>query len=106
MKRLMLVLSLLGPIQQLDDAVRDWVQSRRSPGVEKTARFFTDIGKPQVVLGFLLGVCVLDNVAGVRTARLALIALVPTNLAVEGLKRATYRARPDGERKRSNAAFP
>ena len=28
------------------------------------------------------------------------------NLAVEGLKRLTYRARPDGEHKRSNAAFP
>jgi len=36
----------------------------------------------------------------------AAVALVPVNLAVEGLKRATFRARPDGQRKRSNAAFP
>ena len=106
MKPLMLALALVGPIQQIDDAARAWTQAQRTPGLEKTARFFTDIGKPQVVLGFLLGVCVLDNVAGVRTARLALIALAPTNLAVEGLKRATYRVRPDGEHERSNASFP
>jgi len=34
------------------------------------------------------------------------VALVPVNLAVEGLKRLTFRARPDGEHKRSNASFP
>ena len=36
----------------------------------------------------------------------ALLALAPTNLVVETLKRTVNRTRPDGEHKRSNASFP
>ena len=106
MKRLLLVLALAGPVQQLDDAVRDWTQAHRTPALNRTARTLTDIGKPLIVAGALVAVAVLDRAAGIQTARTALLALIPVNLAVEGLKRLTYRVRPDGQHKRSNAAFP
>jgi membrane-associated phospholipid phosphatase len=66
----------------------------------------TGIGRPANVLGVLLAIALFDAAAGPATARLAVFALVPTNLVVEGLKRATNRTRPDGEQKRSNASFP
>lgn len=101
-----LTIAFLGPVQALDEAVRDAVQARRAPAVEGAARALTDIGRPAVVFGALLAIAVFDAAAGPATARLALAALLPANLAVEGLKRATFRARPDGEHRRSNAAFP
>jgi undecaprenyl-diphosphatase len=65
----------------------------------------SDVGRPALLFGGLLAIAVFD-VAGPGTARLALAALLPTNLVVEGMKRAVNRTRPDGERKRSNASFP
>lgn len=106
MRWLLLAVAFLGPVQALDDAARSAVQSLRSPALDRGMRAVSDIGKPAVVLGALLGIALFDAHGGVATARLALAALVPTNLAVEGLKRATFRARPDGEHRRSNAAFP
>src|SRR5262249_14745318 len=44
--------------------------------------------------------------AGVETARQAVLALIPANLAVEGLKRAVHRVRPDGDANPANASFP
>jgi len=106
MRWLLLAVAFLGPVQALDDAARAAVQSARSPVMDRGMRTVSDIGKPAVVLGALLGIALFDAQGGVATARLALAALVPANLAVEGLKRATFRARPDGEHRRSNAAFP
>ena len=103
---LLLALALAWPLQGVDDAVRSAVQSARTPAMEKPMRAASDIGKPVVVLGALLAVAVFTGPAGPATAREVLVALAGTNLAVEGLKRATFRARPDGEHKRSNAAFP
>ena len=69
-------------------------------------RMATDFGKPVTVLAGLGAILIFDRSGGRATAAAAALALLPTNALVEGLKRATYRARPDGSRKRSNAAFP
>jgi undecaprenyl-diphosphatase len=102
----LLLLALLGPLQALDDGVQAAVQRLRSPALERPVRTLTDIGRPVVVFGALLLIAAFDATAGPATARFALAALVPTNLAVEGLKRAVGRPRPDGDRKRSNSSFP
>lgn len=106
MRVLLLALALFGPVQSLDDEVRRAVQDWRPAWLERPMRTVTDIGNPRTVLAALLGIALLDTARGVATGRLAVLALVPVNLAVEGLKRITFRARPDGEHKRSNAAFP
>lgn len=106
MRMLLLWLAFLGPVQALDDAVQDAVQRMRTPGLERPMRTLTDVGRPVVVFGGLLVAAAFDAAAGPATARLALAALIPTNLAVEGLKRAIGRTRPDGDAKRSNSSFP
>lgn len=106
MKGLAVVLLLLWPLQSLDDSVQRFVQSARRPALEPVMRAATDFGKPVVVFGVLLGIACFTGPAGPATARLALAAMVPTNLVVEGAKRATNRTRPDGEAKRSNSSFP
>jgi undecaprenyl-diphosphatase len=102
----LLVAAFLGPVGDLDRAVRDAVQAGRRPALEGPMRTLTAIGRPVIVLGGLAAIAVLDRSAGPRTARDALLALAPTNALVEGLKRLTFRPRPDGEHRRSNAAFP
>lgn len=103
---LLLALALAWPLQGMDDAVRSAVQSARTPAMERPMHAASDIGKPAVVLGALLAVAAFTGPAGPATARELLAAIAGTNLAVEGLKRLTFRERPDGEHKRSNAAFP
>lgn len=98
------LLLLAWPLQPLDDALHAAVQSSRGPLLEPVARAVSDRSRVALAAGALVAL-----VAGgaARAAALeVVIALVPVNLAVEGLKRATFRARPDGEHKRSNAAFP
>jgi membrane-associated phospholipid phosphatase len=106
MRALLLVLSLLVPVQSLDDAVRSAVQGGRTPSMDRVMKVASDAGKPVVVFGILLAIAGFDPTLGPPTARIALAALLGTNLAVESVKRVTFRARPDGEHKRSNAAFP
>lgn len=106
MRALLLWLALLGPVQAFDESVQAAIQGARTPAMEGPMRALTDIGRPVVVFGGLLLVAAFDAAAGPPTARIALIALIPTNLAVEGIKRATGRARPDGDRKRSNSSLP
>jgi membrane-associated phospholipid phosphatase len=106
MRVLLIWLAFLAPMQAADDALQAAVQNMRRPSLEKPVRTLTDIGKPLVVFGGLLLVAAFDAAAGPATARLALVALAGTNLAVEGLKRTFGRARPDGEHKRSKASFP
>jgi len=69
-------------------------------------RFLSGVGTPATVMGGLLAIALLDPSAGIATARLAVLTLIPANLVVEGLKVAIDRRRPDGEHKRSNASFP
>jgi undecaprenyl-diphosphatase len=106
MRACLLLLALLAPIESCDQAVRDQMQAHRAPWLEPVARVFSDIGKPQVVFGVLLAGCLIRPELGVPAARLALVTLVPTNVLTEVLKRTTFRPRPDGEHKRSNASFP
>ena len=105
MKSFLLALALFAPIQQLDENVQRALQAARNPAAEPVMKGATNIGRPANVLGVLLAISLFDA-AGPPTVKLALAAMIPTNLLVEGLKRATYRARPDGEHKRSNASFP
>lgn len=92
------------PLQSLDDAARRAVQDGRGPALEPVARALSDHSRTALAVSAIAGL-VAGGVA--RAAALeAVVALVPVNLAVEGLKRATFRARPDGQHKRSNAAFP
>jgi len=103
---LLLILSLLGPIQDLDRATGDALQTVRTPALEGPMNAVTRVTKPVTVLGALLLIAVVDGSGGVGTVRVALVALAGTNLVVEGLKRLTDRTRPDGEHKSSNASFP
>jgi len=105
-KVLLIILSLLTPFENLDWAVQRSVQASRSETGTKVMRTVSKAGRPRIVLGVLLGVAVFGGPAGVLTARYAVFALIPTNLAVEGLKRTFNRTRPDGERNRNNASFP
>lgn len=97
-------LLLAWPLQGMDDAVMRSVQASRRPALEPVARFVSDRSRLALFAAAAVGL-----VAG-GTARAAVVetavVLLPVNLAVEGLKRLTNRPRPDGERKRSNAAFP
>ena len=106
MRALLLAIALLSPIEQLDLAVQGAVQGSRAPWLEPVMRGAASAGRPANVLAVLLAIALFDAAAGAPTVRLTLLALAPANLAVEGLKRAVNRARPDGEHKRSNASFP
>ncbi|MCC6348051.1 MAG: phosphatase PAP2 family protein [Candidatus Eisenbacteria bacterium] len=92
------------PLQSLDDAVARTVQGSRAPALEPVARAISDRSRPALALAAVTGLLV-GGAARVATVE-GLVVLLPVNLAVEGLKRATFRARPDGEHRRSNAAFP
>ena len=105
MKVLLLAVMLASPLVQLDLAVREAAQAARTPWLEPVMKGATGVGKPANVLGVLLAIALFDA-AGPPTVKLTLLALAPANLAVEGLKRAVNRTRPDGEQKRSNASFP
>jgi membrane-associated phospholipid phosphatase len=101
-----LALSMLAPVDSLDHRLQRAAQGMRTPALEGPMRLATDIGKPVLVAGALVIIGMADRTQGVALLRTAALALIPTNLAVEGLKRATFRARPDGEHKRSNSSFP
>lgn len=103
--RLALALSLLAPVEALDHAVQKEVQDGRRPGLEGPMRSVSGT-RGTVVMGTLLVVALATGSAGPATARAAIIALVPVNVAVEGLKWSVDRARPDGEKRRSNSSFP
>ena len=103
---LALALALVSPIESLDHAIQHWAQESRTPALEGTMHAATQVGTPVVVLGGLLAIALIDPAEGVPLARVALLALAPTNLAVEGIKRLTRRTRPDGEHKGSNSSFP
>ena len=106
MRTLLLVLSLLAPIENLDARVEQAVQAHRGGWLERPMRAASDVGKPLVVVGTLLGVAVFDAAEGVAVARVALVAAAVVNGVVEGLKRLTNRTRPDGESNPANSSFP
>jgi undecaprenyl-diphosphatase len=102
---LLLGFALLQPVVDLDLAVQQAVQARRNPTLDRVMQAASNLGHRDVLYGSLLALAVLDPV-GPGTARLAVAALIATNLVAEGLKRVINRPRPDGEQKRSDASFP
>lgn len=95
---------LIWAVQPMDDAAMRAIQSSRRPALEPVARALSD--RSRVALGVVAAGALVAGGAARAAAIEAAVVLVPVNLAVEGLKRLTYRTRPDGEHKRSNAAFP
>jgi undecaprenyl-diphosphatase len=106
LQAVLLALALLQPVDTLDVRIQRAVQDHRAPLMDRVMQTATDLGRRDVLAGALLGIAVLDPVQGPALARLAIAALVGTNLVVEGLKFTVNRPRPDGERKHSNASFP
>ena len=106
MKWLAIVLSLLGPIQDLDRSVAHSVQQARRPALERPMRALSDYARPIVVVGSVVAIAVFSGNAGAGMVRVALVSMAGTNLVVEVIKRLVFRARPDGEHRRSNASFP
>ena len=101
-----LILSLLAPIEGWDEQSEHAIQDLRRPALERPMQSISSACNPTTLSAGLLAVALLGGPPGIETARIAVLALAPTNLVVEGLKRLTFRARPDGEHKRSNASFP
>ncbi len=99
-----LVLLLTWPLQALDDAARTWVLARRTPGLERVMRVVSDRSRVVLVSGAVIGV--LSGVSGRAFVAEAVVALIPVNLAVEGLKWTVGRPRPDGDTHRRNSSFP
>ena len=102
----LLALALLEPVIRLDHTVSRAVQGLRRPALEGPMRQLTSAGKPATVVSAVLAVALVDEISGIVTLRGCVAILIPVNLAVEGLKWAANRTRPDGERRRSNSSFP
>lgn len=102
---LWLAVVLLGSLlQPLDDAAREWVQSQRRPQWEQPMNLVSN--RSRVVLVTLAVAGLVSGAAGRAAVLEGAVALVPVNLAVEGLKWSVGRTRPDGDRRRRNSAFP
>ena len=104
--RLALGLALLAPIERLDERVQRAVQGARHPALEGPMRVSSGSRQGAVLFAGLLVVAIMTGPAGPATARAAIAVLVPVNGAVEALKLAVNRSRPDGERRRANSSFP
>ncbi|MCE9628085.1 MAG: phosphatase PAP2 family protein [Candidatus Eisenbacteria bacterium] len=101
---LVILLIAIWPLQGMDDLVRGWVQQQRSPMNVQAMQVVSSKSRAALVVG--AAAAALSGVAGrVFVAELG-IALVPVNLAVEGLKYAVGRVRPDGDAHRRNSSFP
>lgn len=103
--RLALLAALaLWPLQPLDDALHRWVVAHPSAGTRVAMEGVTKYSR-----WVLVGAAVAGVFAGptgrVFVTELA-IALVPVNVAVEGLKWTVHRTRPDGDTNRRNSSFP
>lgn len=101
-----LALTLLSPVERLDEAVQHAVQGGRRPALEAPMRAASVTGGGSLVFAGLLAVALVTGPAGPATARVAIAALVPVNVVVEGLKWSVNRTRPDGAHRRANSSFP
>ena len=99
-----LLFVLAWPGQAIDDAARVWMQSHRTPWLEAPMRFASD--RARVVMFAGGAVALFAGAPGRAFVLEAVVALLPVNVAVEGLKWTVNRTRPDGEHKRSNSSFP
>jgi undecaprenyl-diphosphatase len=99
-------LAFLAPVDSVDHWIQRGAQEARRPALEAPMRFLSRACNGTTLCAGLLAVAIFDPVAGIETAKTALLVLVPTNAAVELIKRVTDRTRPDGEHRPSNASFP
>ena len=104
--RTLAMLTVVGTLTSMDVAVQRDVQAWRRPQLEGVMRVASDAASPRNLFALMVVVAAFGGPAGPALVRSALVVLVPTNLAVEGLKRATNRTRPDGSHDRNNASFP
>jgi membrane-associated phospholipid phosphatase len=100
----LLSFALVWPGQPIDDAARAWVQAHRTPALEAPMRFASDRARTVLIAGGALAL--FAGASGRAFVLESVVALVPVNLVVEGLKWVVDRTRPDGEHKRSNSSFP
>ncbi len=101
---LALALLLAWPLQPIDDAARAWVLGIRSPWLDPVMHAASE--RAPVLLPVTLAVSVAAGPPGRAFFGEAACALIPVNLAVEGLKWAVDRTRPDGGHNRRNSSFP
>lgn len=101
---LVILLLAVWPLQGMDDLARHWVQSQRTPTNEQVMQVVSSKSRAALVVG--AAAAALSGVAGRAFVGELAIALVPVNLAVEGLKYAVGRVRPDGDAHRRNSSFP
>ena len=99
-----LLFVLAWPGQAIDDAARAWVQAHRTPWLEAPMRFASARARVVMVAGG--AVALIAGPSGRVFVLEAVVALLPVNVAVEGLKWSVNRTRPDGEHRRSNSSFP
>jgi membrane-associated phospholipid phosphatase len=103
--RVCVLLALIAwPLQSLDDAARRGVQLAREPWLDAPMHAASEDARFALIVG--AGVAAVSGAAGRAVLIEGAVALAPVNLAVEALKYAIDRARPDGTRRRSNASFP
>lgn len=99
-----LLLLTVWPLQAFDDGVRSWVMVQRTPTWKGAMQVVSDKSR-----GVVFGGAAIALFAG-PVARAVVgetvVALLPVNLAVEGLKWTVARTRPDGDRNRRNSSFP
>ncbi|HTK30538.1 MAG TPA: phosphatase PAP2 family protein [Candidatus Saccharimonadaceae bacterium] len=103
---LIAVLPMLAPVDSLDHVVARAVQGARAPAWEGVMHEATQLPtgwRLAVGVGALL---VIDRGAGLATVATAAVGAIPANLAVEGLKRAVDRRRPDGSGHGGGSSFP
>jgi membrane-associated phospholipid phosphatase len=99
-----LALLLAWPLQPLDDAARTWVQALRRPALEVPMHVVSDQSRVVLIAG--AAAALVSGAAGRAFVLESLVALLPLNGAVEGLKWGVDRTRPDGGRDRRNSSFP
>jgi membrane-associated phospholipid phosphatase len=102
----LLALTVLAPAESLDVQARHAVQALRSPALERPMHAISDACERGNLTTVLLAAALFGGAGGIELAREIVIVLVPVNVVVEVTKRVTNRARPDGEHRSSNAAFP
>ncbi len=101
---LLLASLLVSPIVSIDQAVRSRVQASRTEAMEGPMQTITHGSRKLLIAAAVVGL--LAGPVGRAVVLEAVVALIPVNLAVEGLKWTVGRTRPDGDAKRKNSSFP
>ncbi len=103
-RALLLGLLVAWPLQAMDDAMRAWVQAHQDPGMHMFMGAVSSKSRVVLIGGAVLGLAA--GVSGRAFVADAVVALLPVNGVVEGLKWTVARTRPDGDTNRRNSSFP